>query len=61
MHVFTDLGNLLNLFAHLALRSNSPLYVLSKVRRWVIHLSRFVFVIEHIHEAENVFADLLIR
>lgn len=61
VHVFTDHRNLLFVFAPLALRPNAPRYVLSKVHRWAIHLSRFDFSIEHIDGVKNVFADLLTR
>lgn len=61
VHVFTDHRNLLFVFAPLALRPNAPRYVLSKVHRWAIHLSRFDFNIEHIDGVKNVFADLLTR
>lgn len=61
VHVFTDHRNLLFVFAPLALRPSAPRYVLSKVHRWAIHLSRFDFNIEHIEGSKNVFADLLTR
>lgn len=61
VHIFTDHRNLLFVFAPLALRPSSPRYVLSKVHRWAIHLSRFDFDIEHIEGSKNVFADLLTR
>lgn len=61
MNVFTDHRNLLYLFAPLALRPNSPRHVLSKVHRWAIHLSQIEFFIDHIENANKVFADILTR
>lgn len=50
--------NLLYVFAPLAFRPNTSWYVVVKVHRWKIHLSRLYFVIEHIWGVKNVFADL---
>lgn len=61
VRIFTDHKNLLYVFAPLALRPNPPRYVLGKVHRWAINLSRFSFVIEHIDGTKNVFAVLLTR
>lgn len=53
--------NLLYGFSQLALRTNSPRNVLSKVHRWAIILSRFHFVIKHIDGTKRVLTDLLTR
>lgn len=45
----------------LALRPKTPRYVLGKVHRWTIHLSRFDFEIQHIQAVKTVFADSLTR
>lgn len=58
---YTDRGNLLYVLAPLAFRPNAPRYVLAIVHRWVIHMSRFKFVIEHVHGFNDVFADLLTK
>lgn len=48
-------------FVPTALRPDASKYVLSKVRRRVIHMSRLDFIIENIQCLKNVFADLLTR
>lgn len=50
---------LLYVFALSAFRPNSLRYVLSKVQRWAIHLSRFEFLLNDIEGSNNVFADIL--
>lgn len=59
VHVFTDHGDLLILFAPMALHPNTQRHVLVKVHRCTIYLSRFQFSIEHIDGKDNVGADML--
>lgn len=61
MHIFADHGNLLYVFASLALCPNSQRQVLSKVHLWAVHLSRFELVRDYTERANNVFADVLVR
>lgn len=59
VHVLTDHRNLIHIFVPLPLRPNLLRYVLLKVHRLAIHLSRFEFEIDRICETKNVFADIL--
>lgn len=61
IHVFIDHRNLLFIFAPALIWPQSLLYVLSKVCRWAMFLSEFQFVIQHIIEDRNVFADIVAR
>lgn len=57
----TDQGNLLYVLTAVALRPNSPWYILTNVHRWAIYFSLFGLIIEHIDETGNVSTDLLTR
>lgn len=61
VRIYRDHRNLLFVFAPLALRPDAPRYVLAKVYRCAIHMSRVNFTIEQIQGTKNVFADLLTR
>lgn len=61
VRIYKDYRNLLYIFAPTALRPEAPKYVLNKVHRWTIHMSQFDFIIEHVQDVKNVFADLLKR
>lgn len=54
VRILMDHRDLLYVFALLALRPNSPVYVLWKVHRLPIFLSRFDFIIEHIYGSNNI-------
>ena len=60
-HIYTDHRNLLFVFAPLTLEPALGRHILSKVQRWALFLSRFSYVIEHVHGETNVFADILTR
>lgn len=61
VHFFTDYHSLLYVLAPQALQSNLPRYVLSKLLRWKMHLSRFDFVLDYIGGSRNVVADMCTR
>ena len=61
VHVSTDHRNPVFVFAPLALEPALGGHIISKVQRWALFLSRFIYVIEHIDGCSNIFADILTR
>lgn len=61
VRVYTYLKTLPDVFTKIALRPNSPRYVLTKVHRRAIHLLCYSFVIKHIDGRKEVLADVLTR
>lgn len=61
MHIIEDNRKVLYVFARMALRLSLSRYVLSKVQRWEIHVSRFDLELEHIDRLRSIFTNLLTK
>ncbi len=59
--IFTDHANLVYLFDPYGRHPGISRHTASKLMRWAIKLSAFRYVIEHVPDERNGWADMLIR
>lgn len=59
--IFTDHANLVYIYDPYGRKPGIPLHTESKFMRWSLNLSAFCYVVEHMPEEQNAWADVLTR